>query len=177
VVQPHAVERLQDLRDAVGGINVNSGYRSPDYNAGVDGATHSRHMYGDGFDLAPLEVGLATLEAECTDIGGMLVEYSTHVHCDFRFDAVDEGFFGSAGQGPPAELPTMATAIQHEAGVFTATAEGFDEGEPTRRWVAFDRDGAVLVRALTPVFIAPAGTARVEVEVGRRASAAVVVGD
>src|SRR5690606_17424243 len=34
VVQPHAVAKLQALRDALGPIVVNSGYRNPDYNAG-----------------------------------------------------------------------------------------------------------------------------------------------
>jgi hypothetical protein len=173
VVQVHAVERLQDLRDAVGAITVNSGYRSVAYNAGVDGATHSRHMYGDGFDLDPASGSLTTLENECTSIGGMLVEYDTHVHCDFRFDPVEEEFFGSAGEAPGLPALRFAATVEHEAGVFTATADGFDEGEPTRRWTAFDADGVVLQRALTPVFVAPPGTARVEVEVGRRVIASI----
>ena len=69
----------------------------------------------------------------------------------------------------------MTTEIHQEAGVFTAAAEGFDEGEPTRRWVAYDAHGEELMRALAPVFIAPRGTARVDVEVGRRAFASSVV--
>ena len=94
IVQPHAVASLQALRDEVGGLHVNSGYRSPQYNDSVGGATFSRHMYGDGFDVDPLQVGLSTVENACVAIGGKLVEYGTHVHCDFRFDAVDEAFFG-----------------------------------------------------------------------------------
>jgi hypothetical protein len=170
VVQVHAVESLQELRDAEGALTVNSGYRSVDYNAGVGGATYSRHMYGDGFDLDPVSGNLTGLENQCTSQGGMLVEYDTHVHCDFRFDAVDVEFFGTPGQEDP--MPSFAygftATIEHEAGVFTATAHGFDEGEPTKRWTAYDADGEVLQQALTPVFVAPPGTAHVEVDVGRR---------
>ena len=173
VVQPHAVERLQDLRNAVVALTVNSGYRSVSYNAGVDGATYSRHMYGDGFDLDPSSGDLTGLEGQCTSIGGMLVEYDTHVHCDFRNDAVDEVFFGSPGQEIEELDAAFAAAIEHEAGVFTTSAEGFDEGEPTRRWTAYDAEGHVLQRSLTPVFVAPIGTARVEVDVGRRVTASI----
>lgn len=95
IVQPHAVASLQALRDEIGAISVNSGYRSPDYNASVGGAGLSRHMYGDGFDLDPLDVGLSTAESACVSLGGKLVEYDSHVHCDFRFDDPDEAFFGA----------------------------------------------------------------------------------
>lgn len=47
VVQPHAVASLQAVRDDLGALIVNSGYRNPAYNAGVGGATWSRHQYGD----------------------------------------------------------------------------------------------------------------------------------
>ncbi len=95
VVQPHAIASLQALRDAVGSITVNSGYRSPAYNRGVGGATHSRHMFGDGFDMDPNDVALSSLEDACQSGGGFLVEYTSHVHCDFRFAALDGSFFGT----------------------------------------------------------------------------------
>jgi len=173
IVQPHAVASLQELRDAVGAIGVNSGYRSPSYNVQIGGATWSRHMYGDGFDLDPIEAGLATLEGQCTGIGGFLVEYDTHVHCDFRGDAVDEGFFGAAADAP-AE-PSFACAvelIEHAGGVFTAPATGFDEGEPKRRWIARAADGEVIARATGPIFVAPEDAAVVEVVVGSVVTAA-----
>ncbi|MEM6292577.1 MAG: D-Ala-D-Ala carboxypeptidase family metallohydrolase [Myxococcota bacterium] len=167
LVQPHAIESLQQLRDDVGAITVNSAYRPPEYNASVGGATHSRHMYGDGFDLDPVNVGLSTLEAACQNRGGMLVEYNTHVHCDFRFDDVSEEFFGAAGAPEaPTDLGFSAT-LQHEgAGVYTAPAEGFDEGEPLRRWSAYDADGELLDSAFGPVYVAPVEAARVRVVVG-----------
>jgi hypothetical protein len=167
IVQPHAIASLQELRDSVGAIGVNSAFRSPSYNVQIGGATWSRHMYGDGYDLDPIDTGLTTLESECTTIGGFLVEYDTHVHCDFRDDAVDEGFFGAAADAPSE--PTFvfeAEVIEYGDGVFTATATGFDEGEPKRRWIAKDANGDVIARATGAVFVAPDDATAIEVVVG-----------
>jgi 3D (Asp-Asp-Asp) domain-containing protein len=169
VVQPHAVSRLQDLRNALGSIGVNSGYRSPSYNAGIDGATHSRHMYGDGFDLAPQAVSLSTLESACTSHGGTLVEYTSHVHCDWRNDPVDAKLFGSPALGEPDfdfEPPPFSASLEREGGLWIAPAAGFDEGEPMRRWTALDADGEVIYEATGESFAPPSGTATVEVLVG-----------
>lgn len=167
IVQPHAIESLQALRNEVGGITVNSGYRPPEYNASVGGATHSRHMYGDGFDLDPLDVGLSTLESACTNRGGMLVEYNTHVHCDFRFDDVSVEFYGEAGAPPEGEAPVFSATLDEQgAGLYTASATGFDEGEPLRRWYAYDASGALIEEVIGPVYVAPESAARVRVVVG-----------
>lgn len=167
IVQPHAVESVQLLRNDVGAITVNSGYRPPEYNAGVGGATHSRHMYGDGFDLDPTAVGLSTLEAACTNRGGMLVEYNTHVHCDFRFDDASTEFFGAAGAPSEVEQPVFTASLDEEgADVYTAPAEGFDEGEPLRRWYAYDADGELIEETIGDAYVAPPEAARVRVIVG-----------
>jgi len=42
---------LQPLRDAVGPVNVTSGYRSKDVNTLVHGARNSDHLYGYAADL------------------------------------------------------------------------------------------------------------------------------
>ncbi len=166
IVQPHAVESIQALRDAVGPLGVNSGFRSPDYNAGIGGAGYSRHMYGDGFDFDPVDVSLAVLEGQCEAGGGMLVEYETHVHCDWRFDDVDEAFFGPANAAAIGE-PHLIGAMHHEGRVYWATDEGFDEGEPVRRWSAWDSEGRELVTAARgPVFMAPHDAVRVLVSIG-----------
>lgn len=96
VVQPHAVEQLQLLRDELGAIKVDSGYRPPTYNAMIGGAEYSRHMYGDAFDLEPLDASPEALEDLCVELGGHLFEYDTHVHCDWRDEPLDERFFGPA---------------------------------------------------------------------------------
>lgn len=168
IVQPHAVASLQALRDAVGAIGVNSAYRSPSYNAGVGGATYSRHMYGDGFDLDPLEVGLSTLENACVNQGGMLVEYNTHVHCDFRYDDVDQVFFGPGMAQAVSKQPQFSATIEQEDGVLWVSSEGFDEGEPLLRWSAYGPAGELVLEATGPVFVPPADATDVEVEVGRQ---------
>ena len=167
VVQPHAVEEIQGLRDQVGPIVVNSGYRNPTYNQMIGGATFSRHMYGDAFDMKPQNVPLSTLETLCSDSGGMLVMYSNHVHCDWRFDPVDEVFFGKESDWMPIFPVPEATAYLVRSGaVYEAPAFGFDEGEPLRRWTALAEDGTVLARATGPTFAPPPGTRTVTVDVG-----------
>jgi len=174
IVQPHAVESLQALRDAAGPLNVNSGYRSPDYNAQVDGAGYSRHMYGDGFDLDPTSVSIDQLESLCEGEGGILVEYETHVHCDWRLDDVAIEFFGPPDAAAPI-APAFAATIERDGTRFSAPVEGFDEGEPVRHWIARAADGRVLAVAVGRSFVAPPDTARVDVTVGRRVSASFVL--
>ncbi|MEM6995422.1 MAG: D-Ala-D-Ala carboxypeptidase family metallohydrolase [Myxococcota bacterium] len=167
VVQPHAVEGLQKFRDSLGAIRVNSGYRNPTYNKSVGGATHSRHMYGDAFDLKPLSTSLTKLENACTAGGGKLVEYNSHVHCDFRFDAVDPTFYGVASGAGIGQEPQFGASIEESEGEWSAVdLAGFDEGEPSLRWSALDADGNVLEEHRGPTFVPPAGTATVRALVG-----------
>lgn len=96
VYQPHVVEYLQAIRDAIGGpLNVNSGYRSPGYNAGLEGsATYSRHMYGDAADIWSPVASLDELIALCEELGaGYIGTYPTHVHCDWRDDPLEPAFY------------------------------------------------------------------------------------
>jgi hypothetical protein len=98
VVQVHAIASLQAVRDRVGALIVSSGYRSPAHNAAVGGATWSRHIYGDAFDLMPLYVTLDELAEACWDEGASFVEtYASHVHCDWRDEEMDEEFFTGSG--------------------------------------------------------------------------------
>lgn len=45
---------LDPLREAIGPINISSGYRSPQVNAAVKGAKSSQHMKGQAADLHPV---------------------------------------------------------------------------------------------------------------------------
>jgi hypothetical protein len=49
-----------------------------------------------------------------------------------------------------------------------APARGFEEGEPARRWSAWDAEGNLLVEARARSFVPPDGAARIEVVVGAR---------
>ena len=111
------VAKVQDMRDIVGPIIVNSGYRPPGYNAMIGGATHSRHMYGDAFDLDPVNVSLATLESACTGNDGFLVEYESHVHCDWRNIAVPEAFFGAPFVAPSPQWPELHAQIEIDVSI------------------------------------------------------------
>ncbi len=51
--------------------------------------------------------------------------------------------------------------------MLTAPVEGFDEGEPVRRWKAFDADGEILAEYQGENFTPPPSAVTVEVDVGR----------
>jgi len=168
VVQPHAIERLQELRDELGPLNVNSGYRSPDYNAGVGGASSSRHQWGDAFDISPVSVDLAALADACTAGGaGYVSIYVVHVHCDWRDDAVDPVFFGVSARSAWLDpAPWVSAELVADGAAWTAPALGFDEGEPLREWSAWSADGTLLALHTGSSFEPPADAAWVEVLVG-----------
>jgi len=168
VVQPHAVERLQAIRDEVGVLEVNSGYRSPGYNASIPGsATFSRHQYGDGFDLDPASVSLRELAERCEDEGAGYVEvYVSHVHCDWRGDPLAPAFFDGLRSVAFTTTPMRDATIVRIGTALEAPAIGFDEGEPLRVWTAYDADGDVLLEETGATFDPPSGTASVAVTVG-----------
>jgi hypothetical protein len=152
VFSPSTVVHWQHIRDALGvPLYVNSGFRSPGYNAGIDGAaTHSRHMFGDAADVsAQGAVSLSTIESQCVSEGADYVAiYTSHVHCDWRNDPLDPAFWASsAGQKPGAQHghhnETNARAwvevSNHEPSRGSAVYlqmrhHGFDEGIPWVRW-------------------------------------------
>lgn len=94
VMQPHAVESLQAMRDAAGSIGVLTGYLSPSANAAAGLDPYERYQYGDGFDLEPYDVSVAELSDLCVQQGGAVVEFDTHVHCELSSVPLDEAFFG-----------------------------------------------------------------------------------
>lgn len=87
-IDPFMVQQLEGVRGDLGGLNVNSGYRSPAYNQGVGGATHSRHQYGDAVDIAVTPSNSeADIIASCRARGATntyTYDSGAHVHCDWR---------------------------------------------------------------------------------------------
>ncbi|HHO50570.1 MAG TPA: hypothetical protein ENK18_06760 [Deltaproteobacteria bacterium] len=168
VVQPHAIESLQNLRDDVGALTVTSGYRSPGYNASIGGASSSRHMYGDGFDLAPLATTLPNLSDRCGRHGAGYTEiYETHVHCDWRDDALDDPFYPqNRSMQRWAQLPERSAVLERDGDQLWAPSEGWDEGEPLRIWTALGPDGEVLQTTTGRSYTPPAGATEVTVEIG-----------
>lgn len=173
VLQPHTVEKVQAVRDDVGApVAVNSGYRSPAYNAGVGGVAYSRHQYGDAADLDVEGISADDLADVCEAHGADYVAtYETgHTHCDWRDAPLDPAFYdGADGRAAVrAERPRHAARLERAGPAWTAPAEGFDEGEPLRRWTAFDARGALLVTAEGRTFQPPVGARSVLVEIGRQ---------
>ena len=92
----HHVSKLQILRDQLGhGIKVNSGYRSPEHNARVGGATQSMHLEFAS-DVAPLRTSgntsmtlwshrLVKIAEIAEDLGfSGIGRYDSFVHLDCR---------------------------------------------------------------------------------------------
>jgi hypothetical protein len=125
-------------------------------------------MFGDGFDFVGNNVSLTTAENACGSHGGFLVEYSSHVHCDWRSDDLDASFFGavSVAHDDALELAAFTAHLHEDAGVWTAPAQGFDEGEPMRRWRALDAAGDAIVETTGESFVPPIDAVRLEVSVG-----------
>lgn len=51
LVDPKMVQHVQRARDRFGVMWLESGYRTPGYNASVGGSKYSRHLYGDSVDV------------------------------------------------------------------------------------------------------------------------------
>jgi hypothetical protein len=170
ILQPHLVERLQELRDDLGPLVVNSGYRNISYNAGVGGATYSRHVYGDAADLDPSSVSLSTLGAACDANGaGYVGYYETHIHCDWRDSPQEPAIFDPAPIRWEQEYnrPHLSAELHRQAGLFSAPAQGWDEGEPLREWVALDEYGNIIESFVGRSYEPPENAAAVQVVVGK----------
>lgn len=161
VYSPKTVAHWQAVRGALGtAVAVTSGYRSPGYNAGISGAaTFSRHMYGDAADVTTNgATSLSAIKNACYAEGADFVQvYTSHVHCDWRNDTLDGGFWGPVGAGKPGahpghdtdgaepgaadsaspdawiDPPTHAPA-PGDAVLLSAEWIGFDEGTPWVSW-------------------------------------------
>lgn len=169
VVQPRLVAHLQGLRDTIGGpLTVTSGYRNPAYNASVGGVTYSRHQYGDGADLEAGGYSVEGLGDLCYDEDADYVGLyeDGHTHCDWRDETPDPAFFPAFAGRPPT--PEERASIAFDGAALRAPAEGFDEGEPLRRWTAFADDGSIVASATGRSFVPPEGAVRVRVVVGGR---------
>ena len=88
LVAPQLVMVLETIRAHFGAaVTINSGYRTPQYNAKVGGAEHSQHCYGTAADIsikghAPAEVA-AFARSIMPDWGGVGV-YDSFCHIDVR---------------------------------------------------------------------------------------------
>lgn len=85
LIDGRLVRYLQRERDLYGPTTINSGYRTPAYNAKVGGVPNSQHVQGKASDTvckngSPLEVAMT---AEAMGMGGIGL-YSSFTHIDTR---------------------------------------------------------------------------------------------
>lgn len=66
-------------------LTVISGYRSPEYNSSVGGATKSYHIKGQALDISTANVNPAALIQVARQLNLNTIQYSTFVHVDTRF--------------------------------------------------------------------------------------------
>ena len=177
VVQPHAVARVQAVRNQVGALRVNSGYRSPGYNSGISGAaTWSRHMYGDGFDFSPMAASLTATRSACEAQGaGFTRLYTSHIHCDWRNSALSTAFFAYVASFTSSSSTftylldvdeEIDAWIEEDDGLLTAPAIGWPEGEPLREWLSLDADGFAIEVVESIDYVPHPEAVSVEVVVG-----------
>ena len=82
------VGALERIRKYYGGqpITINSGYRCPDHNKAVGGASGSRHTYGDAADFVVSGIDPLAVYADIDPYhhNGGLGRYGNFTHIDFR---------------------------------------------------------------------------------------------
>ena len=88
LVAPRLVMVLQSIRSHFGtAVTINSGYRTPQYNAKVGGVAHSQHCYGTAADITVRGQKPAAVAAYARKImpdwGGVGI-YNTFTHIDVR---------------------------------------------------------------------------------------------
>ena len=88
LVAPRLVMVLQSIRSHFGAaVTINSGYRTPQYNAKVGGVTHSQHCYGTAADITVRGQTPAAVAAYARELmpdwGGVGV-YDSFCHIDVR---------------------------------------------------------------------------------------------
>lgn len=91
LIHPDLPSVLQNIRNQFGKpIIINSGYRTPEYNKKVGGATRSQHCYGTAVDIvvdgvSPASVAAAAEKAlKEMDYPGGIGLYKSFVHVDVR---------------------------------------------------------------------------------------------
>lgn len=165
---PHVIEKLQSLRDSIGGpLFINSGYRNVTYNASVGGVAHSRHIYGDAVDIDSSAASLEELQQQCESLGASFTSlYESHVHCDWREDILEPAFYGSVSEQKNRFTELFESTIEFSNGCWTAPAQGFTEGEPLRVWRSYDNQGKLLNNFTGRCFQTDNRAARIEVDIG-----------
>lgn len=164
ILSKFLVDVVQKLRDLGGAaIRINSGFRPPAYNSGLNGAaTWSRHMYGDAVDIASTSLSLDKLVELCrTAEAKFISKYAAHVHCDWRNQPLQTEFFGNGTKdffdisdeemlkGWYSNSQIHVAGVVKVGGVVTLSSNvdyQDDDDEIYKRWVIKAPNGKILDR-------------------------------
>lgn len=83
------IKLVKLLEKKYGNVTVNSGFRSPEYNASVGGSPTSKHCTGEAVDVgvkdvSPIKVAAYVLENSPKVNGIGIALYHNYCHFDFR---------------------------------------------------------------------------------------------
>ena len=83
-----SMDALEALRGELGGhpITITSGYRTPEYNAYIDGAKKSQHMYGTATDIKVKNISPSQVYEVANRLykDGGVSKYDSFTHVDVR---------------------------------------------------------------------------------------------
>lgn len=155
LVNPDALDKLQELRDRMGApLRLNSAYRSPQHNRNVGGAQNSKHLDGEAFDISVHGHDPLLLEQNARASGFLGFGFypaSNFIHVDCgparewgeRFEADIESAITHAvttGGDTAAHIEAHAQRLGIEPAALEAVVEvesagdGFTDGLVTIRW-------------------------------------------
>lgn len=77
------IVNLQKLRDSIGPLKITSGYRCPEHNKAIGGASNSKHMQGLATDLQSKRLSPKEVADSSEGFNG-LGRYKTFTHVDSR---------------------------------------------------------------------------------------------
>lgn len=86
----HTAECMEKVRKLLGNpINISSGYRSPELNAAVKGATTSQHLTGEACDFTCPRFGtprqiVDKIRKSAIDFDQLILEFDSWVHISFK---------------------------------------------------------------------------------------------
>lgn len=78
------MNKLQELRDKWGPININSGFRCAEHNKAIGGEKNSIHMQGSATDIVVKSKSPNDVQEELVNWSGGMGRYKTFTHIDSR---------------------------------------------------------------------------------------------